>query len=180
MNVRRTRSPGRRLALAGADGASAHFRRLRRRRGESVRHLSAVLPMAAVAAGFFRRVQCLVCAADQPGDVVARFELRDAQAASDFERLALATVDGCFDRRPNSLGHFAGAGRVGGGQNDAELFAAVAARQVHVAALRLEHLGHLAQHFVAHLVAVRVVEFLEEVDIQQHERARRCVCVPIR
>ena len=58
------------------------------RRGN--RHaLVAVLPMPAVAAGFLRLVKRFVGAADDPGHVVAGFELRHAQAARDFERLVL-------------------------------------------------------------------------------------------
>ena len=36
----------------------------------------------------------------------------------------------------------------------------------------------LPQHFVARLVAVRVVEFLEEVDVQEHQRAIGAFALP--
>ena len=41
-----------------------------------------------------------------------------------------------------------------------------------------EHFGNLAKHFVADLVAVRVVEFLEEVDVEQYERTGRALALP--
>ena len=98
-------------------------------------HLSPLCPMAAVAAGFLRRVQRVVGAADQSWPTSSPgHELRHAQAAGDLERFAVASRDRCFDRRANSLGHDAGAGRVGRRQNHGKFLAAVAAGQVHIAA----------------------------------------------
>ena len=64
------------------------------------------------------------------------------------------------------------------GKIDGEFLAAVAAGNVHLARLFGQHFGDLAEHFVADLVAVRVVEFLEEVDVHQNQSARRAFALP--
>ena len=65
------------------------------------------------------------------------------------------------------------------GRIDAEFLAAVAAGNVRFRVTGFDqHFGHLAEHFVADLVAVRVVELLEEVDVQEHESAGRALALP--
>ncbi len=79
------------------------------------------------------------------------------------------------DLRAQSLGGPQGAvtGRIG--QYGDELLAAVARDQFAFAGHDLEQPAELAQHIVAVLVAVRVVDLLEMVDIEEHQRERLLV-----
>ena len=63
---------------------------------------------------------------------------------------------------------------VGVRQDHGELLAAVAGREVGFARAAPQHLGHVAQHFVAALVADRVVDRLEAVEVE-HQQAEHGV-----
>ena len=70
-----------------------------------------------------------------------------------------------FDADPECLGHPVAAGQIRADQDDHELVAAVARRQVR-RTHRPPHLArHRAQHLVAGLVAVLVVQILELIEI---------------
>jgi hypothetical protein len=62
-------------------------------------------------------------------------------------------------------------GTVGARQHEDELVAAVAEERVPAAYDRLDPLGELPEHLVTAQVPVRVVDRLEEVDIEQENRA---------
>ncbi len=61
---------------------------------------------------------------------------------------------------------------VASGERDRELLAAVAGEQIGVAEDRTPGAGRLAQNPVARLVAVAVVVFLEEVEVEHRDRQR--------
>jgi hypothetical protein len=65
-----------------------------------------------------------------------------------------------------------GFGPPGAGQQEHEFVAAVAEQRVAAAHHVPYPLGELAEHLVAAQVPVRVVDGLEEVDVEQEERAR--------
>jgi hypothetical protein len=60
---------------------------------------------------------------------------------------------------------------VGLGEQDGELLAADARRHVYAARAGLQRVGEAAQHVVAHVVAVRVVDPLEVVNVE-HQQAK--------
>ena len=72
----------------------------------------------------------------------------------------------------HALGQVVGALEVGARENDGQLLAAVAGGLVDLARGLAQHAGHLAQHEVALLVAVGVVDVLEVVEVEQDEAHR--------
>ena len=93
--------------------------------------------------------------------------------------LAFELDDRGLDRLAKSLGRDAGFLDLGGRQDRGELFAAVAAGQIHLAGRFHQHLADVAEHFVAGRVAVRVVELLEMVDVEDHQREWRLPALPL-
>ena len=91
-----------------------------------------------------------------------------AQDAVAVEQRQRQLLDPCA----HALGQVVGAVEVGAGEDDRELLAAVAGGLVDLARGLAQHPGHLAQDDVALLVAVGVVDVLEVVDVEQHERQR--------
>ncbi|MNI51173.1 hypothetical protein D3C73_1058820 [compost metagenome] len=95
-------------------------------------------------------------------------------------------VEGRQARRRDRLGrqgqtHALGDGRslvqMGLDQDDQEFLPAVTEDEVAGADVLGHGLGHLAQHLVADRMAVRVIDPLEVVDVQQQHRQRRVVGV---
>ena len=82
--------------------------------------------------------------------------------------------------RAPGRGRRGGAVEVGVGQDHDELVAAVAGDAVERAELAHQRLHDLAQHRVAGLVAVAVVDELEVVEVDQQARQRRCRCASAR
>ena len=74
-----------------------------------------------------------------------------------------------LDLGPHALGEVHRAVEVGAGQHHGQLLAAVAGGLVDLAGRLLEDPGHLAQHDVALLVAVGVVDRLEVVEVDHHQ-----------
>jgi len=54
--------------------------------------------------------------------------------------------------------------------DNGELFAAIAGRQIDIAALSGDRLSHLLEHTVAHVMAERIVDSFEMVDIRHDQR----------
>ena len=99
----------------------------------------------------------------------------DAGADTHGERLALEV-----HRLPHRLGQIVGQGRQalpgqGVGQQNHELVAAQAGDHVGGAHLGLQARGHGAQHHVARVVPVAVVDGLEAVQVEQHQRMGQAV-----
>ena len=82
------------------------------------------------------------------------------------------------DRGANPLARPQGVGQRRAGQDDGELFATVAGGQVHLADRLAERRGHVSQDLVAGLMAVRIVEFLEMIDVDHDQRERALAPLP--
>ena len=90
-----------------------------------------------------------------------------------MERLAARQLDGGrLEPGADPLGQLERAGKVGLGQDQRELLAAIASREVDVPDPRTEDLADGPQNGVARRVAVAVVDGLEVVQVQEHERER--------
>jgi hypothetical protein len=102
---------------------------------------------------------------------------RDADAAFDVDRHAVE-LERVFERRPQPGGDRHGvleAGRAR--QEDRELVSAEAGELVAVAQHRAHAPGGLAQEGVAVVVAQRVVDVLEAIEVDQQQRGRRTAVV---
>ncbi len=97
--------------------------------------------------------------ADGNGDIDA------ARALLDRERLT-------GDRAPQPLGHHAGDMQIGFRHHDHELLAAVAAGQIDAADRLADTHGEFPEHVVAGVMAIAVIDRLEEVDVEHHQRQR--------
>ncbi len=77
-----------------------------------------------------------------------------------------------LDRFAQTLGDGIGEGDVGIGHDDHEFLAAIAAGQIDAAHIGRNPAGEFAQHLVADVVAMGVVDRLEEVDVHDQEGER--------
>ena len=77
-----------------------------------------------------------------------------------------------FDRFAHPLGEGDGCVQSGTGQDQHELLAAVAAHPVDLPRVVAQDLGKLAQHLIAGLMPVRVIDTLEHVEVAHHARER--------
>ena len=114
-----------------------------------------------------------VGALQQP-DRVARVlrEERDADARVDVDGDVL-DLEGALERAPQPQAGGARGRLVAGREHERELVAAEARERVVLAHRAAEPRPDLAQHLVAGVVAERVVELLEAVEVDQQQRERR-------
>ena len=103
--------------------------------------------------------------------------LRDSKAGRHSHALAAHREAQLGEPAPHALGPPQGLRLCCFGQDDAELFAAVAPGDVAGANALGEHAAELANHLVARLVAVQIVDPLEEVDVEHHARQRRVIAL---
>jgi len=92
--------------------------------------------------------------------------------APDAIRAASATFRG-VEHRLEPVGELGGADRIGAGEQQEELLATPATREVGVADGRAKDGGELAEDVVARRVAVDVVDRLEVVEVGEREGERR-------
>ncbi len=76
------------------------------------------------------------------------------------------------DREAKSVGDDRGAAEAGLRHHDNEFLAAQAADQIDAAYVAQRTLSQFAQHVVAGEVAVAVIDLLEMVDVEHHQRGR--------
>lgn len=91
------------------------------------------------------------------------------------EQLLPVDMERRADGRQDALGHAARARAVERLQHDDEFVAAQAGHGVGLAGAGLQAGGHLAQELVAELVAQRVVDVLEAVQVEEHHGHARAV-----
>ncbi len=122
------------------------------------------------AVGLLRRVHGDVCAAQQCVGIGPVLGVqRHADAATDFDFVAIHRK-GTLQGVQQSLGYGACPRRVCTRQQDGKLIAAQAHEQIHLVQLRAAARSDLLQQQVARLVAKRVVDLLESVEVHEQER----------
>src|SRR3954471_5145709 len=100
-------------------------------------------------------------------------ERRDAEARGDRDRGAVGSEDDPRRQRaPDPLGDECAALHVGAGQDEQELLPTPARGQVDVSERVVEDDAELAQHAVARLMAVAVVDVLEVVEVGENDGER--------
>ena len=103
-------------------------------------------------------------------------EQRDADADADLEPEAVGDLERPLHRVHDPFGHAAGTLEVGGRrQQDRELVAAEPRDRVAVADAVVETPGEMDQEQVAEMVAERVVDLLEAIEVEQQQRQRFAV-----
>ena len=103
-----------------------------------------------------------------------RLDRRDAEADRDLFGQRIGRVGAAFgDHHADALGDRRRAGEIDAGQDQHELLAALPRGEIdRHADARLEHVGDRLQRAVALVMAVRVVEALEPVDVDRDHRQR--------
>ncbi len=83
-------------------------------------------------------------------------------------RAARQVKHGAGDAGADAFGNKGRAVEVGVDQQDDEFLAAEASQRIGAAQFRADARGHFAQHFIAALVAIGVIDQLEMVDVDIH------------
>src|SRR5262249_36754067 len=102
---------------------------------------------------------------------------RDAEARGHANRPVLRPERVLRERDAQALRGRERAGLVRLAEDERELLASEAARRVRRAERLVEELADALQHLVAERMAVRVVERLERVDVEEHERQNASVAL---
>ena len=102
------------------------------------------------------------------GDADGDGDAELVRGAADLDRRGL-------DRLAQPLGDGAGKGHVGVGHHHHEFLAAIAAGQVDAAHIGGDAGGEFLQHLVADVMAIGVVDLLEEIDVHDDEGERAAV-----
>src|SRR4029453_17412621 len=128
----------------------------------------------AVAPFFFRAVERAIGATNQLLHVhFSRHGLRESEAPAPPPPAAGPLNAALGDLSPQRLGDAAGAGERCFRQKNEELFAAVSALEIRAA----QHIAHTGadrvEHGVSTEMTVRIVDFLEVIQIEQDQRPRR-------
>ncbi|MNN34042.1 hypothetical protein D3C81_1478260 [compost metagenome] len=98
-----------------------------------------------------------------------RFQAGHADRHADPRLRAARQVEhGAGDAGADAFGHEGRAIKVGIDQQHDEFLAAKAAQRIGAAQFRADARGHFAQHFIAALVTMRVIDQLEMVDVDIH------------
>ena len=126
-----------------------------------------------VAAGPLGLVECFVGKTQEGGEIARlRRALRDAHADRERDRRSLPLQRRRLDVDAQPLGERECAGEIGDRQDDREFLAAQPTHGVDRAHHFVAHARDRLDHRIAGAVAKRVVDPLEVIDIDQHDRER--------
>src|ERR1043165_5947225 len=126
----------------------------------------------AIATTALRRIQVLVGTLDQPCRIDARFTVQRRHAEADRERnrAAIERARPLFDDRAQMLREHDAPRQRRRRKHARELLTAVAREQVLPPYTRANATCEVLEHGIASEVAMRVVDLLEVIDIEHHER----------
>jgi hypothetical protein len=96
----------------------------------------------------------------------------DAKARCDDQHLVVPAGWALLEILPQHFGYATSACQRRVGQQDEKLFAAITALRVAAAKNRLHALPHMREHRIAAEMSTAVVDRLEMIEIQHHERKR--------
>ena len=154
-------------------GSSATGRRDWRARNSSI-VVGLLEDVGLVATQGFRRVHRLVGVSNEGlGAQGLALATGDADGDRDRDRELRARLEhAALNEEPKLLGHLGGFLRARLRKDDHEFLAAVAAYDVGLAQIRTEQVRHTPEHDVADLMAVRVVDDFEMVEVDEGDRQR--------
>ena len=132
--------------------------------------LLAIVPAAAIPPGLLGRIQGGVGATDQGGNVLVLQQLGDAEAHGDLQFAGGRAEAGRLDGLPGPLQGADGLVGLGPRQHDRDLLAAVTGHEIAFPGRLAQDPRRAAQHFVAGLMSVGIVELLEMIDVPQDQR----------
>ena len=137
--------------------------------GKRLASLAVVIPDT-IASIAFGGIQSRIGPLDQRFGIVDFKDFGHADANRDLQFDLLERKAGFGDRHADALRGASGLGQIRDRQDESEFLAAEAGDQVHFAHRLCQDSADAAQHFVAGLMAMHVVEFLEMVDVENDQR----------
>src|SRR5208337_2842911 len=96
--------------------------------------------------------------------------LRHSKTDRNLKTIAVVYNLALFYRRASPQDRLARVRQARARMDDRKLVAAVASHHVGLPHRAAEHLRHIPQHFVAGPMSVRIIEFLESVDVDDRQR----------
>jgi hypothetical protein len=110
--------------------------------------LSTIGPIGAISASLLTSVRRFIGTPDKLCRVIFCRDLGDAKPSRHVQHLSRKTHDPTFDHFAKASGGNSRFAKVGGGQQDRELFAAVWTRQIHLPSRFREQLANVSQDFI--------------------------------